>query len=237
MDAILRTYGHGIHWELIRDVLRGKRAGLTAREKKVLLVVAAGGFWPEERRWQAGLVTTPLCTACGLEHGTDDHRLHDCAAFEAERVLRLAAGNLARLPEDAHDPGLAPLLLMGLPPLPLGWREEEVTIVEGDLPLYTEGALYGDGSGQCQDDPLCRIATWSLVRLDADSPMNERPAAFIRGSVGGWDQTVPRAELMALIAFLRHGSAGAHYVGDCRYAIEGASGGPSQLDDLQRCLT
>ncbi len=227
VGAVLRTYSHGIHWDLVRDVLRGKRTHLTACEKRLLHVVSVGGFWPEERRWHCGLAASPVCDACGLEDGSSRHRLHDCGAFAAERALRRAAGTLHRLPRDALDPGLAPLLHMGLPPLPIGWREEECTIIEGDLPLVTDGVLYGDGSGQCQDQPLCRSATWSLIRLDAVSPFRSHPAAFIRGSLGGWDQTVPRAELMALIAFLRHSAAGALFVGDCRYVIEGARNGVS----------
>ncbi len=199
IDAILYEYRHGIHWDIVRDVLRGKKGNLSAREKRLLQVVCSGGLWAAERRWQCGLLPTSTCSACGLEVGTDFHRLHDCSATAAERSLRRAAGSLPRLPREALHPGLAPLLIMGLPPLPLGWQEEEFNIIEGDLPLFTEGALYGDGSGQCQDQPLCRVATWSLVRLDPLNPMQDQPLAFIRGSLGGWEQTVPRAELTALI--------------------------------------
>ncbi len=226
-DHIIDTYRHGVHWDVLRDVLRGKALWLAPREKRILHVVAAGGFWPEERRWQAGLRKSPLCEACGLLPGTHPHRLHECDAYEADRALGIAAGVYQRLPAEALRPGLAPLVCMALPPLPIGWEKEDITIVEGNIDMCIGGPLYGDGSGFHQSDHLCRTSTWSLVRLDPSAPMDGRRCQRVTGSVGGWDQTVPRGELSALIAFLRCSSAGAYFVGDCRYVIEGARGGVS----------
>ncbi len=59
--------------------------------------------------------------------------------------------------------------------------------------------------------------------------MGGRRCQGVAGSVGGSDQTVPRGELSALTAFLRCSSAGAYFVGDCRYVIEGAQGGVSPI--------
>ncbi len=225
VDAVLHEYRFGIHWDLLRSVLRGKRGDLPGRERRILQVLSSGGFWPEERRWQCGLLSSPLCTACGLANGTPYHRIHDCGAFDSERALRRAAGDSTRLPQESHEPGLAPLLHMALAPFPLDWREEEVNVIEGDMGLFTSGSLYGDGSGHHQSVPRCRTATWALVRLDAASPTSSHPPAIIKGTVGGWEQTVARGELTALIAFLRHSAAGTRYVGDCRYVIEGAENG------------
>ncbi len=133
-DLVLQRYQHGIHWQLLRDALLGKIADLSAREKKILHVVVAGGFWAEERRWRAGISKSPLCTACGLEHGSQAHRIHDCGAFESERALKMAAGDYQRLPRDSLDPGLAPLREMGLPPLPALWQPSDIVIEEGDCP-------------------------------------------------------------------------------------------------------
>ncbi len=202
-EFVLDTYKYGIHWQALRDILRGKSCWLGAREKNILHVVVAGGFWPEERRWQAGLRRSPLCEACGLLPGTALHRLHECGACEAERVLGIAAGEYLRPPAEAFHPGLAPLITMALPPLPIGWCDDEVIIQEGDMDIITEGPVYGDGSGFHQDDPLSQSSTWSLVRLDSADPTSNRGRQRLAGSVGGWDQTVPRGELSALIAFLR----------------------------------
>ncbi len=160
-DEILYSYRYGIHWELLRQVLRGKRGDLTGKERRLLQVVASGGFWPEERRWQCGLLESPNCVACGMAIGTPGHRLHDCGAFDSERVLRRAAGDLCRLPPETSHPGLLPLLLMGLPPYPLDWQEEEMVVVEGEMPLVTGGILYGDGTGHNQHIVSCR--TFFLV--------------------------------------------------------------------------
>ncbi len=225
VEGILTTYRYGIHWELLRQALRGKRGELSGKERRLLQVVASGAFWPEERRWRCGLLESPVCVACGMAVGTPGHRLHDCGAFDSERALRRAAGESFRLPAEASHPGLAPLLLMGLPPYPLDWQEEEMVVVEGEMPLIMDGTLYGDGTGHNQNIISCRTAAWSLVRLDDTSPMTTTPAAILRGTVGGWEQTVPRAELTALIAFLRHSVTGVRYVGDCRYVLEGAECG------------
>ncbi len=227
-EAVIRRYRFGIHWDLLRDMLNGKRGNLTAREKRILHIVIVGGFWPEQRRYDCGLSGSALCTACGIEAGTSYHRIHDCGAFEADKVLSRAAGESCNLPPEAYDPELAPLLLMGLPAFPLDWREEEVTIVEGEMPMVMSGSLYGDGSGLHQTIPRCRVATWALVKLDPRNPTAVRPAAIVRGTVGGWEQTVPRAELTALIAHLRHSTTGTVYVGDCRYVLDGAEGGVKQ---------
>jgi hypothetical protein len=96
---------------------------------------------------------------------------------------------------------------------------------EGEMPLVSGGTLYGDGTGHHQKVVTCRTSAWSLVRLDETAPLSTRPAAVIRGTVGGWEQTVPRAELTALIAFLRHSTSSTSYVGDCRYVLEGAERG------------
>ncbi len=192
--------------------------------------MAAGGLWPEERRWQSGMAKSPLCTACGLERGTHWHRIHDCAACDAEKSLRTAACEYRRLPSAALEGGLAPLAFMGLPPLPLGWQPEEIEVAEGGLPIYTDGPIYGDGSGFHQSSMLCRSSCWSLIRMHSAFGYGDQLEGSMAGSVGGWEPNVPRAELKALIAFLRQSSAGAYYVGDCRYVLEGAERGvPAEL--------
>ncbi len=224
-DAIHSKYQHGIDWQLLRESLLGKGNQLNAKEKRVLLTVATGAFWPEERRWAAGLSKSAICTACGIEAGSQRHRIHDCGATAADRALGRAAGIHRRLPVEANDQGLVPLLLMALPPLPVLWQPEDISITEGDMAIDTVGPMFGDGSGYHQNLSSCRVSSWSLVSLDPESPAGGTVRHKMAGSVIGWDQTVPRAELTALIKFLTHSSAGAYFVGDCRYVIDGAASG------------
>ncbi len=227
IDEVMKEYRFGVHWDLLRKVIKGKCGWLSPKEKRVLQVVTAGGFWPEHRRWMCGISPSATCSACGLTVGTNWHRVHDCPAADAERARRRAAGEAARLPPEAFKPGLAPLLHMGLPPQPLDWVCDEVEYDEGSLGYHTDGFLYGDGSGYEQQHRNNRHATWSLIRMSGSEADGWRVSERMAGTVAGWYPTVARGELSALIRFLRHGSLRASYVGDCRYVIEGARYGVS----------
>ena len=77
--AIRRQYQHGFDFALLRQVIKGSVGNLVAAERAALHVVACGGFWPEERRWLAGLSRQGTCEACYEAIGTTQHRLYCCA--------------------------------------------------------------------------------------------------------------------------------------------------------------
>ncbi len=165
-NLVLQEYRYGIHWELLRRILKGKCGHLTPKETRILHVVSAGGFWPEQRRYQCGISDSELCTACRLEAGTAQHRIHDCPATEADKMLRIAAGEATQLPPEARRPKLAPLVEMGLPPQLLDWTREEVELEVGHMSHHTDGRLHGDGSGfEKKTRRSCRNASKLLVRL------------------------------------------------------------------------
>ncbi len=226
VDAIMQKYKHGINWALLRDVLCGRRGRLSPRERNILLVVATGGFWPEHRRWNNGLLESPECSACGHPMSTPWHRIHDCSATAATKCLLRAAGDAQRLPHVASDPALAPLAEMGLPPVSEPWAPTAEITTEDDMPLHVDGCLYGDGSGYYQERRDTRIATYSLVRMRPAADDASDIEARVAGVVGGWFPTVPRGELRALIEAMRHGGS-ATYFGDCKYVISGAEFGVS----------
>ena len=63
---VINTYWDGVDWALLRKALVGEVWGLAHAARSALRVVAVGGFWPEERRWRAGLpgVGHGTCSAC-----------------------------------------------------------------------------------------------------------------------------------------------------------------------------
>ncbi len=227
-DQVLEEYKFGINWQLLRDILNGRKGELDAKQKRLLHIVSTGGFWPEERRWQCGLLPSATCTGCGDPKARPFHRLHDCGADEAWRILEIAAGNASRLLAEARRPRPQPLVDMGLPPQALDWNFIEADDEEGEFSMGCDGYVYGDGSGYHQDDVGARIATWSITRVRDDGFGNTEVISMRRGTVGGWWPTVPRGELRALIEFLRHCSGDSSFVGDCRYVVEGAARGVSQ---------
>ena len=79
---------------------------------------------------------------------------------------------------------------------------------------------FGDGSGERRNEVDLAIDTWSVVRLAGNQ--YDVPSK-VRGQVGGWFPTVPRAELSALLWHLQPALCPATYVGDCAEFIRGAT--------------
>ncbi len=225
LDAILVEYVHGIDWWLLRRMLARKVGDRTPPERRILAVVASGGFWPEDRRYQCGYRDSSLCEACMLEVGTGVHRIHDCGAMSNDLIFAVAAGHLPRLPRDARKPALAPLLEMGLPPRPEPWQPIDGSYEDGHLTMDADQWVCGDGSGYHQQVLEARVATWAVVKKGRDANGKPTVAETFRGTVDGWYPTVPRGELSALNAHLRHAGLGSTYVGDCRHVLEGAEKG------------
>ncbi len=115
-DAVLHQYAEGIDWELLRTVLRNRRRDLTAHEVRALEVVATGAFWPEARRWRAGMRGEGTCEACLTHTGTRRHRLQQCDGVVGHLTWQQVEGRIGREPSSVDDPGLAPLVIFALPP-------------------------------------------------------------------------------------------------------------------------
>ncbi len=224
VEAVLTRYKHGIDWNLVRALLIGKDGTLDAAQRRALEVVVCGGFWPEARRYHAGMRSSAECEACKMGEATHAHRLHLCSAMAADQSLARAAGNLPRLPREAAKAEYAPLYEMGLPPKATIWAPIECEFEEGALDMAVSGeTLYGDGSGFNQSEVEDRVATWAVIRAVKDDSGSWDVAEGLRGLVTGWFPTVPRAELTALLKHLQHKGTGNAFVSDCRYVVDGAN--------------
>ncbi len=224
-DAVMDKYHEGVHWDVIRDLMRSSSGIVDAKEKRAMMTLVCGGFWPEYRRWKHGLADSPECTACHGAPATPAHRLHQCDAMEYQRTQWLAAGRVTNDKYDDCQPGDAPMWEMGLPPMPMKWSPIDIDFCEGHLNIGggndPGGDMYGDGSGYNQDSRVCRIATWALVRPKGDDVHTQDNYERLRGVVCGWFSTVPRGELRGLIEFMKYGGPDETYISDCQYVVEG----------------
>ncbi len=223
-DAVLSRYAEGIDWELLRTTLRNRRRDLTAHEVRALEVVATGAFWPEARRWHAGMRGEGTCEACLTHTGTRRHRLQQCDGVVGHLTWQQVEGRVGREPASADDPGLTPLIIFALPPSYERWRPIRGRFNEGLLTHDEPATYYGDGSGVGQHSVTRRRATWSLCKLGEQHP-EQAAADYSRGAVGGWVCTSQRGELASLLRFLQFAPRGSTFAGDCNYVLRGISDG------------
>ncbi len=220
LDKVRWQYEYGIDWALIRDMLFDER--LLPAERHALLILTSGGFWSDARRWHAAMEPTGTCTHCFTEIGGDRHQLYDCGCLQWELTNNKLLGRLPDISEfPMDDPGLAPLIEMGLPPRCTIWQPEELEFAEGNIEYGFEGEFFGDGSGIHQEHKDHRVATWGLITLskhDGDYRMSNAA----RGRISGWAPTVPRGELKAYNEFLRVAGPGATFIGDCKAVVDAA---------------
>ena len=159
--------------------------------------LAEGGWWPQARLFDHGLVADPVCGACGQQPGTLLHRLAQCRARAALAEDHCPAW-LAKMATDMpHDP----LFTDGYPlrprqPDPPPAFERWVGAVPADGALahgvaYTDGALRGT-------IPRARRAGWAFVVRQGTTPL--------WGKYGVCDESytsVLWSELRALLEVLR----------------------------------
>ncbi len=221
VPAVVHEYAKGIDWELMRQVLRGKRGGLTRLEAKAYLVLATGAFWPEEKRWRAGgMLPTGTCLACHLDIGSVWHKGNECGAVEQQLTWMRIHGRKVRSARD--EPGLMPLATLGIPPLLTDSRPKELSLREGDVPRASQGLLFGDASGVGRACQSPEVVTWALATLKADG---ESLGHKVCGTCVGWYPSVAKGELQALAEAREVACIPAVYAGDCQYVIDGFSGG------------
>ena len=194
--------------------------------------MVADGQWPQDRLYKAGLVDSPICLACGEVNGTMHHRCWACPTndgfrfqYDIPRFLQVAKTQdsgpwcsfftRALLASTVCD---APLALdEAAAEQSLQWEPRNADPFQGDL--------CGDGSGRWGEVTGLRRCGWSVCELRVAGDFGV-VVKTLHGPLPGPVQEVPRAELFALLAALRH--SGAHpvrYWTDCRFVVDGFRAG------------
>ena len=184
--------------------------------------VVQGAYWTKDRKHEAGY-TDALCEACGAID-TPLHSLGECPALAGFAVPAIQRTQALIGQAQAEAGKFSCFWLRGLPPA--GWTSEHPDLKEyvsfreywspgdgGEIHeiVGTSVCIGTDGSGGMHArDPRLRRCGWGWVALSVDTML---PCAAGRGTVPG-RQTVPRAELAALVDVIAHTS------GDLLVAID-----------------
>ena len=189
-----------------------------------LLMGVCDGVPDQSKLHEKGLVDSPLCLRCKKQPDSPKHRLWECSANACSQDI--AIKSTQRLQQFVEDDN-AMLWNRGLIGLSLYPKLQETDWSRdfwcGNQELLpTVSVFYSDGSGgPDSSDPFIRRCGWGFVGL-----ANGHIVFGQGGGLVGPKQTVPRAELFALLQIAKSRPAGsACRVGvDCQYLIDGASG-------------
>eukprot|EP00973_Karenia_brevis_P066177 9197701-Karenia_brevis.AAC.1 len=206
----------------------------------VLRMIAAGGVWTKARLYaeqdelgQPEQATDIMCERCHAEPDNDLHRFWTCKEImkctaveglsekEAERARR-AIQVSQHLIEDAVkgcDMGQRCFWLRGI--IPACWtsakcEHEEQMWFYGEARPDTKATVeeaYVDGSGTTSD-PRLRRTGFAACWLDRQ---HTQVLGAILGNTPPDDQTVPYAELLAIVVILEHTTGPIHIWSDCEY--------------------
>ena len=183
-----------------------------------------------------------ICQRCGTAEEDDFHRIWDCPANGASEDKAIGRSeHLKEMAREGCEKGEDCFWLRGL--TPKDWvtpQEAEEYVAKVGSTVWDGGTYYLDGSGgERTRDRRLRRCGWATVKLKEEGPgmveAKYSQAAF--GSLGGRQQTVPRAELKAAIETLklcRRGDKDVFMHTDCLYVYKGASkegaGMPKHMD-------
>ena len=178
------------HWLIKQQQV--SKAGL-------MMAIATGALWPEERRANANLIPGPeaTCPLCGANAPDEWHMFWTCpylATSQHPHITKtqyLTPQALARQPACLWVRGLPPLSWMAVGTPPTDWTAE----LGEDQDMGQTVEIFTDGSGgKNNEDPRIRRCGWAWVHM---VPNTTNVSIGQHGGMAG-PQTVPRAELMAL---------------------------------------
>ena len=190
-------------------------------------------MWPNYRRYLTGRHSTGLCDRCGQQQEDEGHRSWQCCknresldpAIKATQDLCTVA---------LGDPQNQVFWCRGIPPrtmYPTVPPPPVITVVWGQDKFQCEGfqKIFVDGSGwkHSRDRRLRRVGSAFVIPVCGDPEEVPRAAAGGIGSVPG-AQTVPRAELLAVILVLELCRGDLHIITDCLYVSKWAQRPPSR---------
>ena len=230
---------NGADLTILNRHLHSLRRKGRAPEAAVLELMAQGAYWPKTRRiGETSLDDCHpddlLCPRCKVAIEDPTHQIWVC---KDNHTVCPNNGPTQTLTSDAlvgveHNPclwlrGLVPYdWTIGRLPIP----QEQIWI--GGLFLQSErievspgitAATDGSGGAYASDHRLRRCG-FGFVLI-----YNLRPVAFVVGAMGGQSQTVPRAELTALIVLARKTSGNLEVFVDADYVVKGFAKGSHGL--------
>ena len=179
-------------------------------EAGLLGTIAAGGLWPQKRRFETEppMVESPTCPHCGKAPQDSYHLFWGCeisACCAEEAVIKT---NFLKHRARRCKPLQACLWMRGI--TPKEWtvqapvEDMQTHLIRGRDPwayFYLAGNTYLDGSGgKYSKDPRIRKCGYAWIQQASD-PKDEYDALGMFATLTG-RQTVPRSELSALIMFL-----------------------------------
>ena len=194
-------------WDLVASLDKEGRRDLAA----MIRLLVSGGYWTEESRHTAQMAPDPVCRRCQRDPETSRHRFWDCMCNASSQVQEIVDSQHLRhgaQQEAAQYPcfwmrGLIPLSWFDLPPVP-GSRDLQGRRCPGALsPGCLPGGLYAtDGTGgQFAKFPVLRRVAFAFVRLRPSDDFDWD--CGVTGVLDSVRQTVPRAELAAIVECLR----------------------------------
>ena len=190
-------------------------------EYTMLATTLAGGVWTGERCRQEGMEVEGLCPACGTQPDTEEHRLWFCECNLTDQDPRIQRTN-GLVPAGRASYEKRPAVwIRGLPaagdydiPEPM---DEGQIWKWGSPPAPTEAGTtwWGDGSGGAHTkDPRLRRCGYGAVAYHTSGNQLIIDCA-LAATLAGATQTVPRAELAALLLVSRVSAGPTTYVTDC----------------------
>ena len=229
-DKFMVHHGKLVPW--FEPIAQALNAGWARRQTPAAISSAAalaeGGWWPQARLFEHGLVADPVCRACGNQPGTLLHRMSSCSARSDLIENKCPAWLAQQALQRPHDP----LFTDGVPlrpkqPAPPPAFEDWVGAAPADGALaygeaYTDGALKGT-------IPRARRAGWAFVVKQGSTVM--------WGKYGVCDEpyaTVLRAELRALLEILRNSVGGITVHVDNAQVVDGVQLGKQWCTSSRR---
>lgn len=235
--------GQGLQAGFVHDALTKKLKMMKQKGELqgmgLLKCVDAGGSWLRARRKSMGLIEDDACPLCNRDTHTDLHAIWACPAtcrlddprIHSSMGMTQAALEGARALPCFWLRGLVLAPMMQAPAMP-SLRSWTLGVVPDASAATT---LYLDGSGGIYGAQAClRRCGWGYVQVLETSQGCLQYAYVKFGTLEGdqHEQTVPRAEMRAVIEAARDVVGPLHLHSDCLTFVRGHMQGPDRAHEL-----
>ncbi len=221
----------------LRRHLQSLRKKQDYQSAGLLIASVSGALWPRARRVAAGYDIPDTCPRCQDGPETMMHRVWLCRCNTSQDASVQSAFDdtqhlVSKAKKDDELGGpQAVLWLRGLLPAP--WTDYPVKNIPEDELVFAVGSaaqqdifpipaseFFVDGSGSTSD-PRSRRGGWGVAWLTQnDQALREFSGGYF-GPLQGDKQTVPRAELSAVLFLLRATEGPIQIWSDCTYVVSG----------------